>query len=95
MLALTTPFEVIQTAVIMFGFFLLAAVIAIGIYCCMALDKGRSVLPWGQRQRVERARANKEIAELRGAEEAAELKHMAMQPTRNAITQAIEDDRYA
>lgn len=87
----TSLFGVIETAVIFAGIILIVAVIAFSIYAFEALTRGRAIIPWGQRQRVERARANKDIAEIRIEEEAAELKYLAMQPTRLAINKAIEE----
>lgn len=56
--------------------------------------RDRSLLPWGSRRRVERARADAEVASFRKQAEEYDLQHLALQPMRARVEKAIRDDEY-
>lgn len=91
MILATNVWSAVEAAVIIGGISLLAAVVGTVFYCCVQADKGKGMIPWKYRRRVEAARASKDIAELRIQEEAAEIKYMALQPVRQRVTEAIQN----
>jgi hypothetical protein len=81
---------VVEAGVIFAGACVLTVFIGGVVLAYKAAEDGRGFFPWGQRRRVERARASQEVAEHRVEEEMAELKYLALQPVRNRIAEATE-----
>lgn len=83
--------NVLNTVAICGGIAVIALIICVSVIVMLHVDKGHSVIPWSHRKRVERAKADREVAELRYNTEIADLKHMALQPVRNRILENIEN----
>lgn len=88
---MTAMAKIIQAAVVCAGVASCLGVVGLSAYAVIALSHGRPLFPWGPRNRVERAKARAEIAELAIREESAEIRRLALEPSRQAIMQAIQD----
>lgn len=91
MIASSNVYTLLTWVVGMIGFMGIAAVIGTMVVIAMREDHGRSVIPWGVRHKVEKARAEAEIEQHRLDLLGVEVKRLALESKRTKVIEALQN----
>jgi hypothetical protein len=82
--------DIAQTAEIFLGLCMIGTVIGAIIWVLVREDKGRPILPWGERMRVEKAHAHTEVLKSQLEQDGLEVKRIGLDHHRNLVMRALE-----
>ncbi len=92
MIANTNLYGVIEALVICGGIVMMIGCVGATVWVCIREDRGRQVMPWGARSRVEKEKAHTEVLQESLKQDALEVKRIALAHQRTKVLEAVEND---